>query len=223
MDSKPPALAVPDHSILADKVYDSLRDALLTQQITPGERMNLADLARSLHVSNTPVRQALARLESEGLVTREPYRGYTATPLLDARTIAELYDARLLVEPTGAGRAARAPDKAQLDRLARLCDKDEIARLLDTADQNALGQRDVDLHVLVATMSGSGVLANLIEDLVSRSTRYNLYHQRSAAEQAWEEHRAVTDAILRKDAQGAAEAMTQHLRGGLERMRHALE
>lgn len=223
MDGALPPLAVPNHTILADKVYESLREALISRVITPGSRMNLADLSRSLHVSNTPVRQALARLESEGLVMREPYRGYTATPLLDARTIAELYDARALLEPVGAGRAARAASSAQREELTQLCSRDDIARLLDSHDESDVAQRDVDLHVLIGEMSGSTVLANLVGDLVRRATRYTLYHRRSAAEEAWEEHRAVADAIMRHDAPGAAEAMTHHLRSGLERMRHALD
>jgi DNA-binding GntR family transcriptional regulator len=64
--------------MLADDVYATVRQSLLDQRIAPGSRINLDALARELHVSHTPVRHALARLDSEGLVRREPFRGYRA-------------------------------------------------------------------------------------------------------------------------------------------------
>ena len=63
----------PQRTVLADDVYEIIRESLISQRIAPGSRLNLDELARKLHVSNTPVRQALARLESDCLVTKEPY------------------------------------------------------------------------------------------------------------------------------------------------------
>jgi DNA-binding GntR family transcriptional regulator len=98
---------VPKRSALADEVHEILRESVLKQRFKHGERLNLAQLTREMHVSNTPVRAALARLESEGLVIRVPYRGYTVSPMLDSRGVSECYDFRLLLEPVAAARAPR--------------------------------------------------------------------------------------------------------------------
>jgi DNA-binding GntR family transcriptional regulator len=223
VDSEWPSLPAPDHAVLSDKVYEVLREALLSHRIEPGARMNLAGLARSLHVSNTPLRQALARLQSEGLVIQEAYRGYTATPLLEERTIAHLYETRLVVEPAGSEWAAQRVTQAELEQLQSLCEPSEIEGLLGRDDSvSALGQRDIDLHTLIAELSGNPVLAGVVSDLAQRATRYTLYHQRSAATEAWDEHRDIVRAIESKDPEAARQAMTSHLHKGLERMRQAV-
>src|SRR6185436_1405366 len=111
----------PQRTVLADDVYEIIRESLISQRIAPGARLNLDELARKLHVSNTPVRQALARLESDGLVTKEPYRGFAASRLLDSRTIIELYEYRLMIEPATAARAARKRSEAGGIELERAC------------------------------------------------------------------------------------------------------
>ncbi len=63
-------------TVLSDETYSRIREMLLTHEIAPGERINIDALARDLDVSQTPVREALARLESDDLVIKEPLRGY---------------------------------------------------------------------------------------------------------------------------------------------------
>src|SRR5260370_4597378 len=80
----------------------------MDQSIKPESRINIDKLAWELQVSPTPVREALARLESEGLVTKEPLRGYSAAPLLDLSTFLQLFEMRLLLEPVVARKPATA-------------------------------------------------------------------------------------------------------------------
>ena len=75
-------LAGPQRLVLADGTYDAVRAMILDHQISPGEHVGIDELARSLSISQTPVREALARLEADGLVTKIPLRGYEATDLL---------------------------------------------------------------------------------------------------------------------------------------------
>lgn len=209
--------------VLADEVYEILREGLLSRRIEPGARLNLDLLARELHVSNTPVRQALARLEADGLVTKEPYVGFTASPLLDSRTVDELYDLRLLIEPAGAGRAAKRDLRDGTARLADLCDRAE--RMLSeqpAAHVEALGNADAEFHLAVADAAGNRVILGYLGQVLTQMSRYTLYASSHAAHRAWAEHRTILEAIERGDADAAHQAMRAHLRNGLDRAHEAV-
>jgi len=214
---------LPQRNVLADDVYQILKENLLSRRIEPGSRLNLDQLARGLHVSNTPVRQALARLESDGLVTKEPYRGFAASPLLDSRTIAELYDFRMMIEPPTAARAARRRGEAAMLELETLCDPGQIEGLLaDPAAQEVIGARDVDFHCGIAREAGSNVVLENLQTTLVQMRRYTIYHQHGAGERAWEEHRVIAAAIRAGDPEAAATAMSVHLTEGLDRLRQAI-
>src|SRR5262245_57795215 len=100
-----PARPAP-RQILTDNVYEAIKALVMDHAIAPGARVNIDALARQLQVSQTPLREALARLESDGLVTKEPLRGYSAAPLMSWKQLDDLYGFRLLVEPWAAGSAA---------------------------------------------------------------------------------------------------------------------
>jgi DNA-binding GntR family transcriptional regulator len=212
------ALRIPSRNILADDVYGILRDDLLSGRTAPGSRLNLDQLARRLHVSNTPVRQALARLEAEGLVTKEPYRGFAASRLLDSRTISELYEYRIFLEPPTAARAARQAAGEPLDELEHLCDTDDVARLVRDGDVNELGQRDVDFHLQIARIAGNSVVVENLAQTLARMRLYTAYDRSGAGDRAWDEHREIAAALRNQDPEAAAAAMRHHLRGAFERM-----
>jgi DNA-binding GntR family transcriptional regulator len=215
---------LPERRVLADDVYEILRETLLSHRIEPGTHLNLDQLARELHVSNTPVRQALARLEAEGLVTKEPYRGFSASPLVDLRTLVELYEFRLMIEPPCAAKAARRAGAESRARLGLLCDEHELRPLLDASDVVALGGRDAELHKLIAREAGNTVVAEAVAGLFVRAIPYGPHLRNPGGlELAWEEHRAVAEAILAHDPDAAEEAMRTHLSRGLERFQAALD
>src|SRR5437016_3092720 len=109
----------PGRRILTDTVYEAIKGLIVDQHIAPEARVNIDLLARQLSVSPTPVREALARLESDGLVTKEPLRGYSTTPLLDASSFADLYDMRLLLEPYAARLTAVRANAEHLQALEK--------------------------------------------------------------------------------------------------------
>src|SRR4051812_43251817 len=85
------AVRRPSRSVLSDETYDALRIMLLDHTIPPGQRINIDSIARELDVSQTPVREALARLEADDLVVKQPLRGYSATELLTSDQIDDLF------------------------------------------------------------------------------------------------------------------------------------
>jgi DNA-binding GntR family transcriptional regulator len=219
--TEPIDLRLPSRSLLADDVYTILRDSLRAGRIAAGSRLNLDHLARELHVSNTPVRQALARLEADGLVTKEPYRGFTASPLLDSRHTAELYEFRLILEPPLAARAtANANASGEgLKEIAELCDPDEIERLLEAGDSTELGRRDLVLHLTLARLAGNSMALESLTHAFTRQVGYTAQDHRDKEAQAWREHQALVAAVLAGDSRGAAAAMREHLHGAYKRFR----
>ncbi len=103
-----------------DDVHDVLVDMLMNHSFEPGERLNIDALARTLGVSPTPIREALARMEAEGLVVRGPRRSYTVAPLISLDDLRALIDFRLLIEPAAAAAAARNASTEEAEALARL-------------------------------------------------------------------------------------------------------
>ena len=99
---------------MGDDVYEAVKALVMEHTLAPGDRVNIDALARELEVSPTPVREALARLESDGLVRKRPLAGYTVTPLLTRQEFTDMFDMRLVLEGAAARWAAeRASDGAR--------------------------------------------------------------------------------------------------------------
>jgi DNA-binding GntR family transcriptional regulator len=212
----------PPRNMLADDVYDVIRTGLLANRFVPGERLNLDQIARELGVSNTPVRQALARLESEGLITKEPYRGFRVSTLLDQRSIEELYEYRLFVEPPTAANAARGEAHAAAAGLASLVDPAAIDDDPGSASgHEAMSQRDADFHCSVARIAGNRVVTEALERTYAKTRLYQVYGRSNANLETAQEHQRILDAIVVGDPDAAAAAMREHLMHGFERLRHA--
>ncbi|MFE9356264.1 GntR family transcriptional regulator [Streptomyces olivaceoviridis] len=103
----------PVRTSVRESVFQALMALLMDHALKPGAKLSIDGLARELGVSQTPVREALARCESEGLVVHRPDVGYLAAPLLDQAGLNDLYDIRLLLEPTAAERATRLPSRGR--------------------------------------------------------------------------------------------------------------
>lgn len=210
-------------SALADDVYRLVREELLARRTPPGERINVDALARDLHMSTTPVRDALLRLETDGLVRKVPNRGFLASPLLDTRTIAEIYDFRMMLEPILVGRAARRGDAAFADALKAQCDPDAIEEVLSTPENEAaVGRGDIQFHTSIAAHAGNPVATEALTAAFERSITYSLGYSHTAVRTAWEEHRVIASAIIEGDPDKAADAMRNHLRNGLQRFQEAI-
>ena len=96
---------------LPGSVYEMVTDMLMTHAFEPGARLNIEELARTLGVSPTPIREALARVKADGLIVKQPGRSYTVAPLMGIEQVRELIELRLLVEPAMAARAAAQADQ----------------------------------------------------------------------------------------------------------------
>ena len=142
--------------VLADNVYDAIRAIILDHEISPGEHVGIDELARDLFVSQTPVREALARLEADGLVTKIPLRGYQATDLLSVQQFDDLFQFRGLIEPWAASEASRRCTRREIEALeAELARAESISRTGVAFAYPEFIEHDTRFHALVARASGS--------------------------------------------------------------------
>ncbi|WP_181765649.1 GntR family transcriptional regulator [Streptomyces albidus (ex Kaewkla and Franco 2022)] len=210
-DAIRPVRPLPRRQMLADDVHEAIKALIMDRVIEPGARVSIDGLARQLGVSPTPVREALARLETAELVVKEPHRGYRATALLDSEQLEDLYQFRLLIEPWAAARAAELADTEGHTRL-----RTEIESCATPSDESydaykALTAHDTRFHVLIAQLAGSDQVRLAFERTHCHLHIFRLYYDRGIGRQTLEEHRAITDAILDGDPRTAEAAMRTHL------------
>ena len=199
----------------------------MDQHIDAGARVNIDLVARQLNVSPTPVREALARLEMDGLVVKEPLRGYSVTPMLDAKSFNDLYDVRRLLEPFAARCAAERRDEKVLRALDR--ELDAMRRMVGTSagtagstyhDYREFALQDARFHEAIAGTSGNGLLSDTLRRLRSHLRLYRLYHRyyTSAIGTATVvEHESILASIRARDGDGAEAAMLEHINRSRER------
>ncbi len=205
-------LKTPRRQMLADDVYEQLKALVMDSSIEPGARMNIEDLARQLEVSPTPVREALARLESEGLAVKLPLKGYRTTDLLDAQGLRELYDLRLLLEGPSARRAAERITDEQAEAL-RL----EMHSVVEVPEAHRyesylpLTAHDVRLHQLLLADAGNQMVREAFERTHCHLHIFRLTYGRLSGVHTITEHAAVVDAVVSRDGDAAEEAMRAHL------------
>ena len=207
-------------SVLSDDVLDAVKSLIMEHRLAPEARVTIDALARELGVSPTPVREALARLESEGLVRKRPLAGYTVSPLLTRAEFADMFDMRLLLECAAARWAA---ERATGDQRADLVT--EAARTIAGGDGHewhaAFTALDARLHDLVAQASASPLLHDSITRLHAHLHLHRLHFPTTRLGTSAAEHRRIVTAVAAGDPDAAGSAMRQHLEAARDRHRDA--
>lgn len=238
--------AKPRHLVLADRIYDVIRAMILDHKISPGEHVGIDDLARELSVSQTPVREALARLEADGLVTKIPLRGYEATDLLTVQQFDDLFRFRSIIEPWAAEEAARRSTPREIDALdAELAHAEALPRIGSGSLFTEFVEHDTRFHALVAGISGNPFVEDAflrthchmhlfrvyratMEDRGSSTgafvhEMFEEYYHGGSHPLALTEHTEITDAIRDGDRTAARELMLRHIESSRQRFIPAVE
>src|SRR5262245_33008127 len=191
------------------KAYELLRQAIATGQLKPGERVLENELASWLNMSRTPVREAIASLEADGLVTMNGAQGRVVTKL-DYQSIMELYAVREVLESTAAGLAARNASDMEIATLRNMLELEE--QILD--DAGKLADHNRRFHEAIYYCSHNRYIVKMLQSL---QTGMLLLHPagRTGNERrdtGLVEHRAIVDAIEARDPAAAESAIRQHVR-----------
>lgn len=183
--------------------------SLIEHRLPPGTKLGEVALGEIFGVSRTKIRQALNRLAQDKLVTLLPERGAFVTRP-EPRDARELFDARRVIERVVIERFTASATRAQIATLREHLARERAAI---AADDAAVRNRLLgEFHVLIAEMAGNAVIAELLRELVQRSTLVTLLYQSTrAASCSSDEHDALLEAVRRRDAIAAVRLMEQHL------------
>jgi DNA-binding GntR family transcriptional regulator len=193
----------------ADEVFQIIRADIMSLRIPPDARISIDSLARELGVSQTPIREALSMLEGVGLVTKQRFIGYCSAPRLNRKQFDELYEARLLMEPFAARRAAERMGDAELGALSAL------ARSMEPGDSptsyNRFADQDSQLHDMIAAGGGNSIVQDSLSRLHIHLHIFRLRFHSEVTTEAQAEHAVLIDALEHRDGAGAEAAMRAHI------------
>lgn len=206
---------------LRDQVHDRILADLLDGSVQAGERLSIDTLARELAVSPTPVREALVQLERTGLVTREALKGYRVAPPLDREQLAELFDARLMLEERAAELAA--PRAAALLPALQAAHEVHEAASHDVVHAHAVGEVPLEVtqryfeadgafHAVILAHAGNRYLQEMHASLGALTHRLRQAALRGPSDviEAIAEHRAILEAFA-GDPAAASARMREHI------------
>ncbi len=202
---------------LVDQAYEVILDALCDGTFKPGERLTQEDIAARLKVSRQPVTHALVVLKAQGFLAQSGRRGLIVTPV-DAAFFEAIYQFRSAVEPLAVRLATPRLTKQAILRGRSLIEHGR--NMVVAGDARAGLQADMDFHSFIYDLSGNPI--------VGETMRLHWRHLRRAMGQVlrypgmsisvWQEHGRILEAMIRGDAEGAAELMRRHLIEAYERV-----
>lgn len=220
----PKSARVLTRSTIADQVYEDIKERILDQTLKPGERLTIEILSRSLGVSSSPIREALARLESEKLVVSEFYTGYSVAPAPDPRYLRDLLDFRIMMEGECARVGAPKKNPDILSAMTSAVDKMAKTKRLGTRyrEYDTFIAEDQRFHQAIVASSENLAMIAIYADMNAILHQSRIYISRSTdgspAEAVLAEHQDILAAFLAGDGDAAAAAIRRHFDGGKRRL-----
>ncbi|WP_407062250.1 GntR family transcriptional regulator [Caldimonas mangrovi] len=204
-----PAVSAAAVGSTTQRIVASITTAIVERRLMPGTKLAEQKIADIFKVSRTVVRQALNQLSRDKLVTLEPARGaFVARPSVEEAR--QVFEVRNMLESVMVRRLAAGVTPAQVAQLREHLKREQAA--VQRTDVSGRTRLLADFHVVLARLLGNEVLADILQDLVSRSSLISLMYQSAhSAEHSFEEHVAIVDALERGDARAAVRLMASHL------------
>lgn len=195
---------------LRDVVFQTLRQAILRGELKPGERLMEIHLAKKLGVSRTPVREAIRKLELEGLVLMIPRKGAVVAEI----TISDLEDVlevRMALEELAVKHACKRITEEQLEQMRELSVK--FQETLEGDDVGACAQADMKFHEAIYEATGNGRLVQILNNLREQMYRYRMEYlkDRQTHQLLVREHEEILKALTERDVEKALAVTGCHI------------
>ncbi len=208
--------------LIRHKVYDRLRADILSCALPPGQEFRESDLAKKFGVSKSPIRDALQRLELEGLVEIEPRRGHRVAPI----SVADAEDILGLREVLEAGALRMIVAEASDDELAEL----DRLREADTSSLEAFAAYNREFHQTICAATGNHRLSSSAETLMEAYDRLCMVSLSSTdlpqimnMTEALADHNAIIDALQARNTSAAIRASARHVKKSRQRVMRGLQ
>ena len=203
---------------LSDAAYETLLDRMLSKELPPGSLLQERALGEALQISRTPIREALARLENEGFVTRHAGRLLIVREI-PVQELMQIFQVRGMLEVEG---VALATYKIEDETLASLRHLFETQMGGPIPDGGNHWDADDLLHGSIADASGNAVLADLVRRLRRKTRMFSLRRMPDRFLPGSSEHLAIIEGLARRDVAAARRAMTMHLENSKLSILHIL-
>lgn len=195
---------------LRDVVFNTLRESILKGEMKPGERLMEIHLADKLGVSRTPIREAIRKLELEGLVTMIPRRGAEVAQI-SPKGLQDVLEVRQALDALAMELACERITQEEIRRLRHACDRfREVTR---TRDAVQIAQADVELHDIIVQAGGNERLAQMVGNLSQQMYRYRLEYIKDISQHGRliEEHEEIFRCVSTRDREAGARAIKMHI------------
>jgi DNA-binding GntR family transcriptional regulator len=204
---------------IGDLAYQALRDAIFSGEFAQGARLNQDEMARRLGVSRAPIRDALNRLESEGLVKTLSRSGGVVVADISEQEMADIYELRAILDSASTRLACERMSDDDLNRLAEIVAETE--RVTQAKDLNAIVQAHAEFHYLIYAACGNPELTRVARNLWDRSYRFRVMALRSEenARHGLAQHTAILVALQARDAGKAVALAEEHDRSSIRHLR----
>ena len=195
---------------LRDVVFNTLRKAILRGNLEPGERLREIHMADKLGVSRTPIREAIRKLELEGLVVMIPRKGAVVAEITE-KSLRDVLEVRRALEALAVRLACEKILDAEVEELKVAAERFEEA--LETGDVTAFAEADVRFHDIIYRATDNQRLIQLLYNLREQMYRYRVEYlkREDAHETLLEEHQAIIETIEKRDVAKAVEAVRTHI------------
>ena len=203
-------LNMDDYLPLRDVVFNTLRQAILRGELKPGERLMEIQLANKLGVSRTPIREAIRKLELEGLVLMIPRRGAEVAEITE-KSLRDVLEVRGALEELAVKLACQKITDEQIAEL-RAAEK-EFEQALNSGDVTVYAEADVKFHDVIYHATDNQRLIQLLFNLREQMYRYRVeYLKREEAHGTLlGEHKKIIETIANRDMDAAVDAVCQHI------------
>ena len=194
---------------LRDVVFNTLRRAILKGELKPGERLMEITLADKLGVSRTPIREAIRKLELEGLVVMAPRKGAKVASITE-RDLNDVLEVRKGMEVLAISLACKRITGEELEKLETI--EQSFQKLIESGNLTELAEMDVKFHDTIYQATNNQRLVQLLNNLREQMYRYRMEYLKDIAVRRTlaEEHKAICRALRERDEQQAEESVSIH-------------
>ena len=203
---------------LRDVVFNTLREAILKGDLKPGERLMEVKLANKLGVSRTPIREAIRKLELEGLVKMIPRRGAEVAEITE-KSLLDVMEVRDSLEELSVILACDRMSGEEMDELKEAAHEFELVS--GTNDVKKIAQADVHFHDIIYDSTDNSKLVQLLNNLREQMYRYRVEYLKNPEvyPKLIEEHHQIISYLEKRDKEGAKHIMSAHIRNQVEAVR----
>ena len=203
-------LSFDEYIPLRDIVFKTLREAIITGDLQPGERLMEIKLANELGVSRTPVREAIRKLELEGLVIMTARKGAEVAPI-NEKDLREVLEIRRSLESLACELACRHVRESDLRKLRTI--NSEIDEAIDAENIELITQKDVEFHEAINEMTDNQRLVQMLHQLKEHIFRYRFEYIKEMKNKKVivDEHNRIIESIASKDADLASREIERHI------------